>query len=236
MLLGLLVYGYATGVFSTRKIEQATYEVLPFGYIAGDMHPDHDTLAQFRQQFLGEVKDVFVQILLIAQALGHLTLGNVSLDGSKIHADASKSKAVSYKRLLELEVFLQREVEELFALAEAAESAPLPAEMNIHDELARRRAQLAQLAEAKQVLEARAQARYETEQAEYEVKQREREEKAQRTGKSRRAARRSRPRQGHATRTSTISPTRSRASCRTPAMMGLTSTTMSRWWLSMTAA
>lgn len=236
MLLGLLVYGYATGVFSTRKIEQATYEVLPFGYIAGDMHPNHDTLAQFRQQFLGEVKDVFVQILLIAQALGHLTLGNVSLDGSKIHADASKSKAVSYKRLLELEVFLQREVEELFALAEAAESAPLPAEMNIHDELARRRAQLAQLAEAKQVLEARAQARYEAEQAEYEVKQREREEKAQRTGKSRRVARRSRPRQGHATRTSTISPTRSRASCRTPAMMGLTSTTMSRWWLSMTAA
>ncbi len=230
------MYGYATGVFSTRKIEQATYEVLPFGYIAGDMHPNHDTLAQFRQQFLGEVKDVFVQILLIAQALGHLTLGNVSLDGSKIHADASKSKAVSYKRLLELEVFLQREVEELFALAEAAESAPLPAEMNIHDELARRRAQLAQLAEAKQVLEARAQARYEAEQAEYEVKQREREEKAQRTGKSRRVARRSRPRQGHATRTSTISPTRSRASCRTPAMMGLTSTTMSRWWLSMTAA
>jgi transposase len=183
VLLGLLVYGYATGVFSTRKIERATYEVLPFRYIAGDMHPDHDTLAQFRQQFLGEVKDVFVQVLLIAQELGHLTLGHVSLDGSKIHADASKSKAVSYQRLLEIEAFLQREVEALFALADAAESAPLPAEMNIHDEVARRQAQLAQLAEAKQVLEARAQARYEAEQAEYEAKQRERQAKSERTGK-----------------------------------------------------
>ena len=183
VLLGLLVYGYATGVFSSRKIEQATYEVLPFRYIAGDMHPDHDTLAQFRQQFLSEVKDVFVQVLLIAQAMGHITLGNVSLDGSKIHADASKSKAVSYKRLLEIEAFLQREVEELFALADAAEGGPLPADMNLHDEVARRQAQLAQLAEAKQVLEARAQARHEAEQADYEAKQREREEKAKRTGR-----------------------------------------------------
>ena len=183
VLLGLLVYGYATGVFSTRKIEQATYEVLPFRYIAGDMHPDHATLAQFRQQFLSEVKDVFVQVLLIAQAMGHLAVGNVSLDGSKIHADASKSQAVSYKRLVEIEAFLQREVEELFALADAAEGRPLPAEMNIQDEIARRQAQLAQLAEAKQVLEARAQARYQAEQAEYEAKQREREEKAQRSGK-----------------------------------------------------
>jgi hypothetical protein len=147
------------------------------------MHPDHDTLAQFRQQFLSEVKDVFVQVLLIAQAMGHLQMGNVSLDGSKIHADASKSQAVSYKRLLEIEVFLQREVEELFALADAAEGQSLPTEMNVHEEIARRQAQLAQLAEAKQVLEARAQARYEAEQAEYAAKQREREEQTERTGK-----------------------------------------------------
>ena len=121
VLLGLLLYGYITGVFSSRKIEQATYESIPFRYIAGGMHPDHDTIAVFRQQFMGELKDLFVQVLMIAETMGHLTLGNVSLDGSKIHADASKSKAVSYKRLLELEAFLQKEVEELFALAEAAE-------------------------------------------------------------------------------------------------------------------
>ena len=104
VLLVLLIYGYANGVFSSRKIKRATYEVIPFRFIAGDMHPDHATIAHFRQQFLPELKELFVQILLIAQEMGHLQLGNVSLDGSKIHADASKSKAVSYKRLLAIEV------------------------------------------------------------------------------------------------------------------------------------
>ena len=103
VLLGLLLYGYATGVFSSRKIERVTYEALPFRYIAGDMHPDHDTIAHFRRQNLAELKELFVQVLLIAQEMGHLQLGDVSLDGSKIHADASKSKAVSYKRLLAIE-------------------------------------------------------------------------------------------------------------------------------------
>ena len=103
VLLGLLFYGYATGVFSSRKVEKASYEVISFRYIAGDMHPDHATIAHFRKEYLAELKDLFVQILLIAQEMGHLQVGNVSLDGSKIHADASKSKAVSYKRLLVLE-------------------------------------------------------------------------------------------------------------------------------------
>jgi transposase len=74
VLLGLLFYGYATGVFSSRKIERATYEVIPFRFIAGDMHPDHATIAHFRQQFLSELKELFVQILLIAQEMGHLQL------------------------------------------------------------------------------------------------------------------------------------------------------------------
>ena len=182
ILLGLLLYGYITGVFSSRKIEQATYESIPFRYIAGGMHPDHDTIAAFRKRFLGELKELFVQVLLIAEEMGHLELGNVSLDGSKIHADASKSKAVSYKRLLELEAFLQQEVEELFALAEAAEGGQLPEGMNIEDELERRQQQLTRLAEARQVLEVRAQARYEAEKAEYDAKMKEREEKEARTG------------------------------------------------------
>ena len=182
VLLGLLFYGYATGVFSSRKIERATYEVIPFRFIAGDMHPDHATIAYFRQQFLPELKELFVQILLIAQEMGHLQLGNVSLDGSKVHADASKSKAVSYKRLLAIEAYLQAEVNELFALAEAADGGQMPAEMNIVDEIERRQQQLARLAEAKKVLEARAQARYEAEQAEYEAKMKARAEKRAKSG------------------------------------------------------
>ena len=183
VLLGLLFYGYATGVFSSRQIERATYEVIPFRFIAGDMHPDHDTIAYFRQRFLAELRELFVQILLIAQAMGHLQLGNVSLDGSKIHADASKSKAISYKRLLAIEAYLQAEVNELFILAEAADGGQLPAEMSIPDEIERRQQQLARLAEAKQVLEARAQARYQAEMADYEAKIEAREEKAAKRGR-----------------------------------------------------
>jgi transposase len=182
IMLGLLFYGYATGVFSSRKIERATYEVIPFRFIAGDMHPDHATIAAFRKQFLPELKVLFVQILMIAQAMNYLQVGNVSVDGSKIHADASKSKAVSYKRLLAIEAFLQSEVDELFALAEAADGGELPFEMNLDDEIERRQQRLSRLAEAKQVLADRARIRYEAEQAEYEAKLREREEKAAKKG------------------------------------------------------
>jgi transposase len=183
VLLGLLFYGYATGVFSSRKIEQATYESIPFRFIAGGLHPDHDTIANFRKAFLSEIKDLFAQVLLVAHESGHLSLGNVSIDGTKIHADASKSHAVSHKRLLELESRLRHEVDELFRLAERADQIELPEGMNIADEIAFREQRLANLAQAKQVLEARAQERYELEQAEYEIKLRERERKAQEKGR-----------------------------------------------------
>src|SRR6266487_670895 len=156
ILLGLLFYGYATGVFSARRIEKATYESLPFRFLAGDLHPDHDTIAHFRKTFLPELKDLFVQVLLLAQAAGVLKLGNISLDGTKIHADASKSHAVSYKHLLALEAQLRAEVEQLFALSDRAEQADLPDGLVLGDEIAIRQARLARLAEAKTVLEARA--------------------------------------------------------------------------------
>ena len=178
VLLAVLFYGYATGVFSSRKLEKATYEALPFRFVAGDLHPDHDTLANFRKTFLPELKELFVQILLLAQATGVLQLGNLSLDGTKIHADASKSKAVSYKRLLELERQLQAEVGELFARGEQAEESEARAGLVIPDEIALRQDRLAHLAEAKAVLEARAQARYEAEQADYQAKVRAREDRA----------------------------------------------------------
>jgi transposase len=180
MLLGLLIYGYATGVFSSRKLERATYEVVPFIFIAGGKHPDHDTINSFRSHFLSEVKELFVQVLLIAQAMKLLQLGNISLDGSKIHADASKSKAVSYKRLLELDARLRQEVEELFAVAEQIEAV---GGFNPQAEIARRQEQLVGLAEAKKILELRAEARHAQELAEYEAKMKVREEKTQRTGK-----------------------------------------------------
>lgn len=146
LLFGLLVYGYATGVFSSRKIERATYESAPFRFIAGNLHPDHDTLATFRKTFLPELHDLFVQVLSLAQEMGVLKLGNISIDGTKIHADASKSKAVSYKRLLELETHLRTEVHALFALATQADQRGVPDGMRVATELAVREARLARLA------------------------------------------------------------------------------------------
>jgi transposase len=183
ILLGLLFYGYATGVFSSRKMEKATYESIPFRFIAGGLHPDHDTIANFRKTFLEEIKDLFVQILLLAQAAGVFKLGNISLDGSKIHADASKSHAVSYKRLIELDTQLRAEVNELFTVGEQADQGEiqLPEGLILEDEIAIRQERLANLAKAKAVLEERAQERYEAEKAEYETKLREREEKARKT-------------------------------------------------------
>jgi hypothetical protein len=149
------------------------------------MHPDHDTIANFRKTFLAEIQELFVQILLLAQVAEVLKLGNISLDGSKIHADASKSKAVSYKRLAKLESQLRQEVNELFELGEQADQGDLqlPEGLIIEDEIALRKQRIANLAEAKTVLEARAQERYEDEQAAYEAKQREREEKSRKTGR-----------------------------------------------------
>ena len=182
ILLALLFYGYATGVFSSRKIERATYEAVPFRFLAGNLHPDHDTLANFRQTFLPHLKGLFVQILLLARVVGVLELGRISLDGSKLHADASKSKAISYKRLVEIEQQLQAEVDELFALGEQVDQARLPDGLVVSDEIALRQARLAKLAEAKAMLETRAQERAVQEQAEYAAKLREREEKARKRG------------------------------------------------------
>ena len=183
ILLALLFYGYATGTFSSRKIEEKTKSSIPFYYIAGGMHPDHDTINTFRKDFLAEIKDLFVQILLIAQAAGTLELGNISLDGSKIHADASKSKAVSHKRLLELEKKLQAEVDELLELGQQADQTNLPDELDIRAEIAFRRERLLTLSQAKAVLKLRAEAQYQAELAEYEAKIREREEKEKEIGR-----------------------------------------------------
>lgn len=184
-LMGLLFYGYATGVFSSRKIEKATYENLGFRYVAGGLHPDHDTIANFRKTFLVELQGLFVEILMLAKIAGVLKIGNLSLDGSKVHADASKSHAVSYRRLNELEAQLKSEVVELFEVGERADQGEvlLPESLNIQDEIAIRQERLIKLAEAKAVLEKRAKERYDGEKAEYDAKLQEREVKARKRNK-----------------------------------------------------
>src|SRR5258708_17006043 len=176
VLLGLLLYGYATGIFSSRKIERATYEAVPFRFIAGNLHPDHDTLATFRRTFLPELKDLFAQVLLLAQEAGVLKLGTISLDGTKIHADASRHHAVSYKRLQEAETQLRAEIEELFKLSEQSDQRDIPDGLVVREELARREDRPARLRKAQAGQQARATEPLAPEQAEYEAK------RAQRAG------------------------------------------------------
>lgn len=182
VLLGLLLYGYATGTFSARKIERGTHESIPFRYIAGNMHPDHDTINQFRKDNLETLKGLFVQVLLVAHVMGYVKLGNISIDGSKIHADASKSKAVSYGHIPQMEKRLQQAIDDLFALAEQADN-DLPDDFDIDDEIGRRRQKLASLAQAKAILDERARQRHAEAQAEYEQKMAERQAKEQESGK-----------------------------------------------------
>ena len=137
MLLALLFYGYATGVFASRKLEEATYDSLAFRYIAANTHPDHDTIATFRKRFLKELKPLFVQILLLARTMGFLNLGKISLDGSKVQANASKHSALSWGHATELEQQLKAEVARLMAMAAAAD-AEVPEGMDIPEELKRR--------------------------------------------------------------------------------------------------
>src|SRR5271165_6003003 len=168
MLLGVLVYGYATGVFSSRKLERATYDSVAFRYIAANDHPDHDTIATFRRRFLKEIEGLFVRVLLLAREMGVLKMGTVGLDGTKIHANASRHSALSWEHASKLEVQLKAEVADLLARAEAADEADVPDGMSIPEELALREKRLAKLAEARARIEAQARERYERERAEHE--------------------------------------------------------------------
>jgi transposase len=142
MLVALLFYGYATGVFSSRKLAQATHDSMAFRYLCANTHPDHRTIADFRQRFLDELAALFTQVLLIAQAMGLVKLGTVSLDGTKIKANASKHKVLSWEHANRLEEQLKGEVDELMRLAEQADNQPLPEQLDIPRELKRREQRL----------------------------------------------------------------------------------------------
>jgi transposase len=183
ILLGILVYGYATGVFSSRRLERATYDSVAFRFVAANQHPDHDTIAAFRQRFLDEIKKLFVQVLQLAREMGVLKMGTIALDGTKIHANASRHSALSHEYAGKIEAQLQAEVAELMARAEAADQADVPDGMSIPEELGRREQRLAEIARARAIIEARAKERHAREQAEYKAKMATRAAKAAATGK-----------------------------------------------------
>jgi len=155
ILVALLFYGYSTGTMSSRKIERATYDSVPFRYLAGGHHPDHDTLAGFRRRHLRELNELFVQILLLAREMGFVKVGTVALDGTKVKASASKHSAVSYKRAKELESKLRGEVAELLKAAEGADNTPLAEGIDIPQEIARRETRIEKLRAAQRAIEER---------------------------------------------------------------------------------
>jgi len=182
LLLGLIIYGYATGVFSSRSLERATHDSVAFRYVAANQHPDHDTIATFRRRFLKQIESLFVQVLGVAREMGVLKLGTVALDGTKIHANASRHSALSYEHASQIEAQLKAEVADLLGKAEAADQAEVADGMQVPEELARREKRLAEIARAKAVIEARAKERYARQRAEYEAKMAARDAKAA-TGK-----------------------------------------------------
>lgn len=182
LLLALLFYGYATGVFSSRKIETATYDSVAFRYLAGNTHPDHDTIANFRRRFIKEIKGLFVQILLLAKEMGFAKLGTVAIDGTKVKANASKHKAMSWQYAERLEKQLKDEIKHLLRQAEAADRQDEKDAVDIPEEIRIREKRLARIEEAKQAIEERARQRHEDVMARYREHKRRREEEKQRTG------------------------------------------------------
>ena len=183
VMLGLLIYGYATGVYSSRRIEAATYESIAFRYIAANTQPDHDSLCTFRKRFLKEIEALFVQVLCIARQMKLLKLGAIALDGTKLHANASRHSALSYGHAQKIEAQLEAEVKQLLARAEAADQEPLPEGLSIPEELLRREERLAAIRQAKAQIEARAAERDAQEKADFDAKMKAREDKTARTGK-----------------------------------------------------
>ena len=185
VLLGLLIYGYASGVHSSRKIERATYDSVAFRYVAANTHPDHDTLATFRRRFLKEVEALFVQVLMLAREMKLLKLGHIALDGTKIDANASKHRALSWAHANKIEAQLRQEVQTLLALAENSDRAALPDGMDVPAQIARREDRLSAIAQAKAKIEQRAAERHQGEQQEYEAKLAKRQAQRE-TGRKRR--------------------------------------------------
>jgi transposase len=194
ILLSLLFYGYSTGLFSSRKIETATYDSVAFRYLSGDTHPDHDTIAYFRQRFLPQIKQLFIQILLIARQMGVLKVGTVAIDGTKIKANASKHKAMSWKYACRLENLLHREITQLLQKAETTDKKDKEQELDLPEEIRFRKQRLAKIAEAKKAIEERAAERHKKAVAKWDERKQQRQAKQDKEGKKPRGKKPSKPR------------------------------------------
>ena len=187
MMMALLIYCYATGRFGSRTIEAATYSDVAVRYLCANLHPDHSSICEFRAVNKAAFRAAFVSVLQLAQEL-HLTkVGTVSVDGTKIQANASKHAAVSYERAGEMIEQLELEVKELMERAEQAEAQETKETLDIPAELGRRESRKAALKQARKVIEERAKEMAIAGQADYQAKQAKRQA-AQEAGKKPRGA------------------------------------------------
>ena len=188
MMAGLLLYAYCMGMPSSRKIEQATYHSIPFRVLSANQHPDHDTIAEFRSRHLKALSQLFTQVLLLCRQAGLVKLGHVALDGTKVRANASKHKAMSYGRMQQKEAELQEQINALLLAAEACDkkedtlygkgncSNQLPEELRFAE------TRLAKIREAKQTLEQQAVERAKEQQPEYQAKKKAWDNRSERRG------------------------------------------------------
>lgn len=185
MMLALLIYSYSTGIFSSRKIQTATYENVATRYLCADTHPDHDSICKFRRENKELLSSTFHQVLELAASARVLKVGDltVAIDGTKLLANASKHSAMSHDRIVEQMQLATDQIAQLLAKAEDADSTPLQDGLTLPAEIQRREDRLAKLKEAKAALEERAKIRFEEESAAHAAKLAARHEKEQSTGK-----------------------------------------------------
>jgi len=183
MMLALLIYGYATGTFSSRKIERAAVDSIAFRYIAGNVSPDHDTIADFRSRVFPQLPSIMLQVLMIAKELGFLKVGTISLDGTKIKANASKHHALSHGHIGKVQAHLRREIKRLMRLAEQSDTEKIDDGLDVPVEIAKREALLEKLRIAKAAIEAREAARHASIRAKHAEKLAERKDREERTGR-----------------------------------------------------
>lgn len=170
MMLALLIYCYANGVFGSRRIERLTYRDVAVRYLTGDTHPDHDTICRFRRSNEEAIARCFVEVLKLARELKLLKLGTISIDGTHIRANASKDKNVTYKRAQELERQLQGDIAELMKRAEAADKADNEEGRKLPKQIARREALKDKIEKARKKLEEQARQQAEAQRPAYEEK------------------------------------------------------------------
>ena len=189
MMIKLLVYAYCMGKPSSRKIEKATWEDVAYRVLSADQHPDHDSISEFRKRHLGTLSGLFLQVLLLCQKAGLVKLGHVALDGTKVKANASKHKAMSYDRMGKSEAELEKEIEALLKQAEETDVAEDEkygrgkTGEELPEELRRRESRLAKIKAAKAALEAEAKEKAQMKADEVREQLKEREQREKETGK-----------------------------------------------------